>query len=302
MLPTDEGASRVAVVGSVFLDLVYDRPLDDNGVEPIREFHGGIGRNIAENLGWIGLRPRLVTLMAPNSQGERIAAELACAGVELAAKYVSTGIGVYRVFVRAGETEQYRIEQPLIEQLNWRFVSEQLGSMSHVVVETGLDRDMVHELLVHCKGHGIQVCGIPTRLHDVPIDWQMTTISRLDCVIMNRTEAQFILGYPISNREAAMQGVAELQRRGVPQAVITLGADGAAVAGHSMPPAVFTAAAAEVVNTLGCGDAFTAGFIAASAAGYALPAAINAAFELARRTAEAPGPVYARAGIGLLAT
>jgi sugar/nucleoside kinase (ribokinase family) len=69
-----------------------------------------------------------------------------------------------------------------------------------------------------------------------------------------------------------------------------------------MPPAVFTAAAAEVVNTLGCGDAFTAGFIAASAAGYALPAAINAAFELARRTAEAPGPVYARAGIGLLAT
>jgi pseudouridine kinase len=292
---------QVAVVGSIFLDLIYDHPLDDKGIEPIQQFHGGIGRNIAENLGWIGLQPRLITLMTPNSLGERIASELTAAGVELAAKYVNAGIGIYRVLVRAGETEQCRIEQPLVEELDWNFVGKQLCSVSHVVVETGLNPDMMYKLLVYCKKYGIFVCGIPTRLHDLPMERQLATIARLDCLIMNRSEAETVLRCSVTNREAAMWAVVELQRKGVRQVMITLDADGAVAADYGKPPIVYATTAANVVNTLGCGDAFAAGFVAASMAGYAFSAAIDAAFKLARRTAEVPGPVYAGAGSGLLA-
>jgi pseudouridine kinase len=292
---------RVAVVGSVFLDLIYDRPLDDHTAKPIQQFHGGIGRNISENLGWIGQRPRLVTLITPDSLGECIAAELADAGTELAAKYVSPGIGTYKAFVQAGETKEYHIEQPLIEQLDWHFVSKHLGSVTHVVVETGLDRSMIDELLTYCKKYRIRVCGIPTRLRDLPLDWHLAIIGRLDCVIMNRAEAETLLGCRITNHKTAVQSVAELQRKGAHQAVITLDADGAAAANHYTPPAVYTITGADVVNTLGCGDAFTAGLLAASMSGHSFPAAINAAFELAKRTAETPGPVHAGAGRALLA-
>jgi len=302
MLTSEINSLTVAVVGSVFLDLIYDCPLECSGAEPIQRFHGGIGRNIAENLGWIGLRPRLVTLMTPNNLGEHIATELACAGVELSAKYVSNGMGVYRAFVRAGETEQWRIEQPLIEQLDWHFVREHLRLASHVVVETGLDRDMMRELLVDCRRRGIPVYGVTTRLHELPVDQQSAIISRLDCVIMNCLEAEAVLSRRITNSEAAIQAVTELQRNGVPQAVITMGAEGAAAGGYGSPPAFYKTVAACAVSTLGCGDAFTAGFVAASAAGYTFPEAIKAALELARRTAGTAGPVCARAGRDLLST
>jgi pseudouridine kinase len=301
MSTSETNAPRIAVIGSVFLDLIYDRPLNDSGAEPVQKFNGGIGRNVAENLGWIGLRPRLVTLMTPDNLGERVAAELAGAGVDLAAKYVSPGIGVYRAFVRAGEIEQYEIKQPLIERMDWRFVREQLHLVSHLVVEMGLDRSMMHDLLVHCKRHGIPAYGVPTRVREIPIDQQLAIISRLDCVIMNRLEAEAILRRRVSTCEAAQQAVTELQRKGVRRAVITLGPDGTAAVDDGFPPALYTTAPADAVNTLGCGDAFTAAFVAALAVGYAFPSAIEAGLELARRTLEAPGPVLAGAGCGLLA-
>ena len=300
MLTSETGTPRVAVVGSVFLDLIYDSPLE-HGTEPIRRFHGGIGRNIAENLGWIGLRPRLITLISPGSLGECIAEELRSAGVDLAAKYVTPGIGIYRAFIRAGETEQYRIEQPRIEQLDWRFVHEHICSVTEVAVETGLDQNMIDELLMYCRKHRIRVCGIPTRLRDLPRDRHLAIIGRLDCVIMNRPEAEAVLGCRIINRETAMQAVVELQRNGARQAVITLGAQGAVAVDYGKPPGDYPVAAGDIVSSLGCGDAFAAGFLAASMTGHTFSAAISAAFELATRTTETPGPVCSGAGRSLLA-
>lgn len=301
MLTSASGAPRVAVVGSVFLDLIYDQRFDHKGIQPVRSFHGGIGRNVSENLGWIGLQPTLITLMTPDDLGGRIAAELARAGVDLAIKYANPGIGIYRAFVRDGETVQYRIEQPLIDELDWDFVSSRLPAVSHVVVEAGLDQDMMCKLLAHCRTHGIQSFGIPTRLHELPVDGALDIISRLDCVIMNRPEAEIITRRRIVSHDIAAQAAVELQQKGVKQVVITLGAEGAVAANCGSAPAMYAAGAAKIVSTLGCGDAFTAGLVAASAAGCAFPAAIDTAFKLARRTAEAPGAVHPGAGVGLLA-
>lgn len=301
MITSQPNGPRIAVVGSVFVDLIYDRPLGDPGAKPVQKFNGGIARNVAENLGWIGLQPHLITLMTPDKRSEAVAAELAAAGVEVSAKYVNPGTGIYRAFARMGEIVEYDIKQPLIERLNWRFVRERIGAVSHLVVETGLDRSMMHELLSHCRSHRIRVYGIPTRVHEIPADQQLAIISGLDCVIMNRTEAEAILSRRIPTREAAMEAVTVLQRKGVLQVAITLGQDGTAAADTGCPPAIYATAPAGVVNALGCGDAFTAAFVAASAAGHGFCAAIEAGLELAKRTVEVPGPVCAGGGRGLLA-
>jgi pseudouridine kinase len=293
-------APRIAVVGSVFLDVIYDRRLDESEAEPVYKFSGGIGRNIAENIGWMGLRPRLITLLTPDSLGERVAVDLANAGVDLAAKYVRSGIGVYRAFFRMGELEQYDIKQPLIERMDWPFVRKQLRGVSHVVVETGLNRGMMRALLLHCQKHDIRAYGIPTRLHEIAAEQQLAIISRLDCVIMNRSEAEAILGRSISGGDGSMKAVAELQRLGVRQAVITLGSQGVAAADEGSLPAVYATGSANVVSALGCGDAFAAGFVASSAVERAFAVSIEAGLKLARWTVEVPGPVSARSGIGLL--
>lgn len=293
MLTSEVASARIAVVGSVFLDLLYDRPFTGPGAEPepIRSFHGGIARNIAENLGWHGLRPRLITLLTPNAMGDEVAAELLHAGVDVFAKHANPGIGVYRAFVRSSEIEEYRIEQPLIEQLDWPFVRTHLRSATHVVIETGLDPAMTRDLLRECKTRSVPVYGVPTRLHDIPIDDHLTTISTMNCVLMNRVEAETLLRRQLPDGDAAARAVGDLQRLGVGEVVITLGAAGVVAAARDQAAAMFPAPAIDVVSTLGCGDAFTAGFVAASSSRQPFASAIEVALELARRTAATPGPV-----------
>ncbi|MDF3043625.1 MAG: Ribokinase, partial [Thermomicrobiales bacterium] len=97
-------------------------------------------------------------------------------------------------------------------------------------------------------GATIVLNGTPEAIGAKPL------LDRIDVLIVNETEAEDLLGHPVSasQGEDAARSLAAL---GPGTVVVTLGAAGAAVA-HGAQTASFSAPRVDVVDTTGAGDAF----------------------------------------------
>ena len=85
-----------------------------------------------------------------------------------------------------------------------------------------------------------------------------------DYITPNETECEALTGIAVTGIAEAEQAAAALVAQGVGTPIITLGEQGAYLAGHGLVPAVH---AGPVVETTGAGDAFNGAFAAALAEG-----------------------------------
>jgi len=90
-------------------------------------------------------------------------------------------------------------------------------------------------------------------------------LDRIDALIVNETEAEDLLAYPVSaaNGEEAARALSQL---GPGTVAVTLGASGVAIV-HRGEAATYPAPRVEVVDTTGAGDAFCGAFAAELARG-----------------------------------
>lgn len=122
--------------------------------------------------------------------------------------------------------------------------------------------------------------GAYVLLNPAPLRWDVRDV--LPCcaaVVANEGEATAITG--VDGTSAAES----LRRRGPPLAIVTLGAQGCAVAGNGIRPALPVCA----VDTTGAGDAFCGTLAAALALGFPAPNALDAAMRAAADTCTRPG-------------
>ena len=87
------------------------------------------------------------------------------------------------------------------------------------------------------------------------VDWVGPALDHVDYLLPNEEQ---VLG--LTGRDDVIDGCRELLRRGVGCVAATCGADGAVVVSEESQDHV-PALATEVVDTTGCGDAFSAGFL-----------------------------------------
>jgi ribokinase len=90
-------------------------------------------------------------------------------------------------------------------------------------------------------------------------------LDRIDALIVNETEAEDLLGYPVS-AENGEEAARALSQFGPGTVAVTLGAAGVAIV-HRGEAATYPAARVEVVDTTGAGDAFCGAFAAELARG-----------------------------------
>ncbi len=97
-------------------------------------------------------------------------------------------------------------------------------------------------------------------------------------LVVNQSEAEFLLGYDLPDPSALRAGVAELRKLGPAAAVLTAGAGGAFV-GDADGVLHVSAVAVDVVDTSGAGDAFAGVLAAHLSRGIPLRTAVHAATE-----------------------
>jgi fructoselysine 6-kinase len=255
-------AVRVACIG----DNCIDRYL-----RPIQQMHvGGNAVNVAVGLARHGLRVTYAGAVGADADGRAVLGALAAAGIDTVHVEIWPGheTGVTLVELTPDGDRVF-----LEERLGTSGIYEPPQSTLEAIVRCA----WVHAAGLHADPH------VLSRLRGVPISYDFSQQHRRELVaeLAKHLEIAFFSGAR-QGRDEAVAIAREAVAAGARSAVVTLGREGSL--GFDGELVERPAPPAEVVDTLGAGDALIAGVIAARLDGAGLADALDAGGRAAART------------------
>ena len=259
----------MVVVVAVFVD-VKGFP-EDNYIPTGRnagrvEFvHGGVGRNVAEDIANVELRPRFVSLVDDNAEGEAVLKKLRNHKVNT--DYVLSvpdGMGMWlAVFDNSGDLAGSISKRPdpsALVQLLEEKGDEIFADADSIVVEIDLDKEVVKQVFKYAEKYHKKVYAVVANMSIA--SQRRDFLQSTDCFVCNVLEAGILFVTDFS-RLSPEELCEELSRRVVsariPAVVVTLGSKGSVYADMQGNKGVCPAETVQVRDTTGAGDAFCAG-------------------------------------------
>ena len=257
---------RIAVVGSANVDLttfVHRFPKPGETVFG-KEFHlgfGGKGANQAVAAHRCGADVRMVARVGEDLFGTATIEHLEAEGIDTAhvKAIANTSTGVAPILV--DETGQNSIlvvkgANDLLMPAAVDLAAEALAEADCIVLQLEIPLETVYHTIDLARSQGVRCILNPAP--GQPLD--LERIRSVDYLIPNESEAEAISGVAVDNSEDAAACAAELLDRGLERVVITLGAQGALVAGADgtrvVPPFPV-----EAIDTTGAGDMYAGGLL-----------------------------------------
>lgn len=289
-----------AVIGTVFIDckgFARDAYIPTGrNLGSIQFVHGGVGRNVAENLARMGLPTRFVSSVDATGLGQEVVDRLnrANADTQYVAQAEQEGMGMWlAVLDHTGDLAGSISQMPnltVLERIIAEHGEEIVRSSSHIMLELDLNADISRSVLELAARYGKPVYGIPGNL-DVVLSCPELMRS-LTCFICNHVEAERLIGVPVHELDADEQKKALLgymEKSGLKSIVVTLGAQGSVYAsadtGECGSQQVFPVV---VQDTSGAGDAFFSGTAMGLMRGLPLKDAVVCGTKVAGWTIESP--------------
>ena len=270
-----------AVFGSVFVDVKgfsfnkYN-PTGRN-VGDVKIMHGGVCRNVAENLANVGSEVTLVSMFENSAIGDDVRRRLAAKHVDLRfARSVPAGMGMWlAVMDENGNLAGSVSRQPDFTEMR-RIVDEQgdeiMQNCENVVLEVDMKADIAEKVFELAEKYHRDVYVVVGNMSVILEKQELLPKTRL--FILNEIEAGALFGCEFAQdkpMEALEIVKGEAKQRGIREIVVTLGAHGAVFydaqtgdCGH------IPAEEARLVDSTGAGDAFFSGTIAACMKGFSL--------------------------------
>ena len=281
----------IVVIGSIFVDIKgYPSGAYIPGgrnAGKIRYVHGGVSRNIAEDLGNLGLAPVFLSLVDESGTGHDVLMRLREHGVDTCLiRRVADGMGAWlAVFDNSNDVCASVSDRPdmtpildILKQDGDRV----FAGADSILLELDMDQPLVEEIYrlktVHRKPIYAAVSNI-----NIALD-RREYLRQTDCFVCNRQEAGvlFSMDFDGGSREELAALLAKCVTRGsIPAMMVTLGEDGAVWADQTGRHGVCPPQQVPVVDTTGAGDAFFAGMAASLTYGRSLPEACEAGTRLA---------------------
>ena len=282
---------EMVVVGAVFVD-VKGFP-EDNYIPTGRnagrvEFvHGGVGRNVAEDIANVELRPRFVSLVDDNAEGEAVLKKLRNHKVNT--DYVLSvpdGMGMWlAVFDNSGDLAGSISKRPdpsALVQLLEEKGDEIFADADSIVVEIDLDKEVVKQVFKYAEKYHKKVYAVVANMSIA--SQRRDFLQSTDCFVCNVLEAGilFVTDFSQLSPEELCE---ELSRRvisaRIPAVVVTMGSKGSVYADMQGNKGVCPAETVQVRDTTGAGDAFCAGVAMGLTYGKTMPEALEIGTRLA---------------------
>ena len=281
----------IVVVGCVFVDIkgYPSRTYIPGGrnAGKVRYVHGGVCRNVAEDLGNLGLEPVFLSLVEPTGAGEDVLIRLQEHGVDTRLmRKVPDGMGTWlAVFDNNNDvcaSISHRPDlMPLLPLL------QQAGNIlfpaaDSVLLELDLDEPVVEEIYRLKAKYGTRVYAAVSNIN-IALE-RRAFLQQTDCFVCNRQEAGVLFSVDFEGQEP--EALARMLSRlvigaEIPAIVVTLGADGAVWADLNEKFGTCPAQQVPVADTTGAGDAFFSGVAAGLTYGKTLPEACCIGIRLA---------------------
>ena len=259
----------IVVIGATFVD-IKGFPEDNylptgRNVGRVEYIHGGVARNVVEDIANAELRPTFVGIVDNTPLGADVVDKLRRHKVNT--DYILTipdGMGTWlAVFDNdgdvAGSISKRPNMLPLVDLLD-RKGDEIIGAADAVVLEVDLDKEIVKRVLDLVEKHGKKIFALVSNM-SIAAE-RRDLIKRFDCFICNQQEAGllFLDDYtgiaPLQMQDILSEKVL---RARFPLMVVTMGADGAVYADIHGNKGYCPARNVQVKDTTGAGDAFCAG-------------------------------------------
>ena len=222
---------------------------------------GGVGRNIAHNMRLLGLDVKLLSAYGDDLNGQRVESSCAALGIDLkhALKIPGMSTSTYLYLTDPeGEMALAVSDMEICNQITPEYLAANLALLrgARVVVA---DANIPGESLEFLA----QNCASPLFIDPVSTTKAEKLRSMLPLIHTlkpNRLEAELLTGVKIRSREDVEEAARALLGMGVKRVFISMGAEGVFAADETgtvcLPPVP-----GNMVNTTGCGDAFTAALV-----------------------------------------
>lgn len=262
----------IVVIGSTFVD-IKGYPLgqyipDGRNAGNIEQVHGGVARNVVENIANIELRPMFVSLVDDNGAGLDVINKLNRHKVDTTyVKQTKDGMGVWLALFDhtgnlAGSISKRPDLQPIYNIL-LEHGDEIISQADSVALELDLEKDVVKEVFRLAEKYNKQVFAVISNM-SIALE-RRDFFQKLDCFVCNQQEAGMLFVQEMDSLEPEqlMEKLPDLSKRaGISKMIVTMGAKGSVYYSESGELGICKAHKVDVIDTTGAGDAFFSGVTA----------------------------------------
>lgn len=285
-----------AVFGTVFVDVkgFAQNKYNPTGrnVGEVMILHGGVSRNVAENLANIGSPVSFISSFEPGGLGEAVKKHLIDQGVDVGySRFAPECMGMWlAVMDENGDLAGSISRQPDFSMIE-RIIDEQgdeiVSGCDNIVLEVDMNAEIAAKVFDLAQKHDKDVYVIVGNMGVILKHQEHLPKARL--FILNEIEAGALFGCELNpaEPEAVLWKLKqEMAKRGIREMVVTLGEHGSvyydAVNGESGYVGIVPAE--HMVDSTGAGDSFFSATIAARMRGWSLEDAAQLGAKLASMT------------------
>ena len=281
----------IVVMGAVFVDIkgfpddVYIP--DGRNAGKVEYIHGGVSRNVVEDIANMELRPTFLSIVDESALGDAVVRKLNNHKVNT--EYIQSapnGMGTWlAVFDNngdlAGSISQRPDLMPLLDVLEKKG-DEIFANADSIIIEVDVDKEIVKKVVELCEKHQKKLYGVVSNM-SIAVE-RRDFLQKFDCFICNQQEAGMFFSddYSEKSQEELQEILADCLKNGnIPSMVVTMGGKGSVYAdceglrGFCPPKNV------SVKDTTGAGDSFCAGVASGLTYGKTLPEAVEIGTRLA---------------------
>ena len=259
----------IVVIGAVFVDV---KGYPDAAFVPtgrnagrVEQVHGGVGRNVAEDIANCELRPTFVSLVDDSGTGMDVTRKLKSHKVNT--DYMRTtrdGMGTWlAVFDNDGDVAASISKRPnllpiadILDQQG----DEIFAAADSIIVEIDIDKEIIKRTFKLAKKHSKKVYAVVGNM-SIALE-RRDFLQSIDCFVCNIQEAGILFSddYSEKTKEEMIDIIARnVQAARIPSLIVTMGGDGAVFASMEGEKGYCPARKVEVRDTTGAGDSFCAG-------------------------------------------
>ena len=259
----------IVVIGAVFVDI---KGYPDGAFIPtgrnagrVEQVHGGVGRNVAEDIANCELRPTFVSLVDKTGSGLDVIRKLQDHKVNTEyIRQTRDGMGTWlAVFDRDGDVcasiSKRPDLMPIMDILD-KHGDEIISQADSVILEIDIDKEIVKRTFKLAKKYNKKVYSVVANM-SIALE-RRDFLKSIDCFVCNIQEAGILFAEDFTGKtpEQMADIIADkIDAAQIHSLIVTMGGDGAVYADSEGNKGFCPARRVEVKDTTGAGDSFCAG-------------------------------------------
>lgn len=262
-------STGIVIIGAAFVDIKgyphaqYIPGGRNSGY--VVEVHGGVARNIAEDIANVELRPSMVTVVDKSALGDDVVRKLQKHQCNV--EYIRRspdGLGTWlAVFDNTGDVVASISKRPDLSEIE-RILDEKgdeiFSAADSIAIEADVEVPILKKTIALAEKHNKKIFS-PVSNMSIAVE-RRDLLRSLDCLVCNRQEAGilFLENYEDKTPEEMIDILYnKVTQAGMKSIVVTMGGEGAVYASSDGHKGYCPPQKVDVNDTTGAGDAFFAG-------------------------------------------